>query len=395
MTTKVKAPRVARTGAAVAEAALRRLAAVKPGAHRVVSCYLKIEPRDRARGKYLIKVRNRIREMEQALPGLGLPRDVADAVAADLGRVLDFLKTPGNLPAAHGIAIFACRPARLFEVVPLPSVHRSRVAIDRTPLVRELAGTLEEFGRIYTAVVDRTAARLFEVTAGSATEVAGLTGMGTRGGRFRGDQDGPGWGEYNYHNRIREEKQRHYEAVSRALAALDRAAPARGVVLAGMGPDAGAVTPFLPVGLRERLFGTLKLSPREATPATVHARTLELRADYKRREERALVAEVEAREGEGWAVNGIHATLKALGRGQVRTLLVQADASETGCRCGDSGRLVLEPRECRGEGEPTPVVDVIDDAIEDALRQGVDVNVVYEDDSAASIDGLAALLRFR
>jgi peptide subunit release factor 1 (eRF1) len=88
-------------------------------------------------------------------------------------------------------------------------------------------------------------------------------------------------------------------------------------------------------------------------------------------------------------------TLKALARGQVRSLLVDAEASQPGFRCGDSGRLALTERECRGEGKPIPVLDIIDDAIEEALRQGVDINVVYEPEARGAIDGLGALLRFR
>jgi peptide subunit release factor 1 (eRF1) len=38
---------------------------------------------------------------------------------------------------------------------------------------------------------------------------------------------------------------------------------------------------------------------------------------------------------------------------------------------------------------------VVDDAIEEALRQGVDVNVVYEPKAREEVDGLAGLLRFR
>jgi len=41
------------------------------------------------------------------------------------------------------------------------------------------------------------------------------------------------------------------------------------------------------------------------------------------------------------------------------------------------------------------VVDVVDDAIEDALGQRVEVNVIFEPEAAARIDGLGALLRFR
>jgi peptide subunit release factor 1 (eRF1) len=377
------------------QGALQRLAAVKPGEHRVVSCYLKLEPRDRVRGKYLIKVKNRVRALQEALPRLGLDRQTADAVSADLERVLDWLRAPGNLPSSQGVAIFASRGAKLFEAVPLPFVHRSRMAVDRTPLVRELVAVEEEFGRIYAVVVDRTSARVFAVSATGATEVLDITAASTRGGRFHGDQDGPGWGEHTYNNRIRREKQRHYETVAQELLTLDRREPARGIVLAGIGADATALAPFLQASLQARLFGSARLNPKELTPALVHAATLEVREEHKRAEERALLDIVETKEGEGWAVNGVRDTLRALGRGQVRTLLASADASMPGWRCAGSGRLAINLADCRGEGEPMPVVDVIDDAIEEALRQRVEVNVVYGREQVERIDGLAGLLRFR
>ena len=147
--------------------------------------------------------------------------------------------------------------------------------------------------------------------------------------------------------------------------------------------------------LVERVIGTARLNPKEATPAAVHAATLAVREAWEREEERTQVGEMLEGMGSGWSVNGMDPTLHALSRGQVRTLLVHADASEPGFRCGKSGRLARTERECRGEGEPVPVLDVVDDAIEEALRQGVDINVVYETQARASVDGLAALLRFR
>jgi peptide subunit release factor 1 (eRF1) len=368
---------------------------MKPGDHRVVSCYLKLEPRDRVRGKYVIKVKNRVRALQQALPRLGLDRQTAEAVTADLESVLHWLRAPGNLPSSQGVAIFASRGAKLFAAVPLPFVHRSRMAVDRTPLVRELVAVEEEFGRIYTVVVDRTSARVFAVSATGASEVLDITADSTRGGRFHGDQDGPGWGEHSYNNRIRQEKQRHYETVAQELLALDRREPARGIVLAGIGADATALAPFLQASLQARLFGSARLNPKELTPAQVHAATLEVRQEYKRAEERTLLDLVTTKEGEGWAVNGVRDTLRALARGQVRTLLVSADASMPGWRGAGSGCLAINLADCRGEGEPVPVVDVIDDAIEEALRQRVEVNVVYGREQVERIDGLAGLLRFR
>jgi peptide subunit release factor 1 (eRF1) len=374
---------------------LQRLTLVQPGPHRVVSCYLKLEPRDRSRGKYLIKLKNRVKSAVQALPRLGLDRAIADEVTRDLERVQQYLRSPGNLPSAQGLAIFACEGVGLFEPVALPVVYRSRLAVDATPLVRELASVEDEFGRLLTVVLDRTSARFFEVTAYNTQELFGLRADSTRGKRFHGDQNGPGWGEHTYNNRIRQEKQRHYEAIARELFNLDRRHPAHGIVLAGTGTDAGAVEPFLHSYLADRLIGTVRLNPKEASPASVHAATLAVREGYERATERAQVHEMLEGIGTGWGVNGVRPTLRALARGQVRSLLVDADAGEPGFRCGDSGRLALTQRECRGEGDPIPVLDVIDDAIEEALRQGVDVNVVYEPEARESIQGLGALLRFR
>jgi peptide subunit release factor 1 (eRF1) len=376
-------------------AQLDRLNSFRPGKHRVVSCYLKVEPRDRARGKYLIKVKNRIRALEAALPELKLERATVEAIKADLARLLIFLKQPGNLPASQGLAIFACGPQQLWEVVPLPFVHRSRLAVDRTPLVRELASAEDEFGRILTAVLDRTAARFFQVTAFDATEVPGITADATRGGRYHGDQDGPGWGEHSYNNRLRTERQRHLEAAALQLQSLDKKNPVRGIVLAGNGTDAGVLQPYLHPYLLDRVMGSVRLNAKKVTSAEVREATLAVRADWERTSELLLMHDLEEGLGTGWAVDGVHETLKALGRGQVRTLLVDPDVAEPGFRGMTSGRLALMEADLRGEKDAVPVIDVIDDAIEEALRQRVTVNVVFEPAAKQAIHGLAALLRFR
>ena len=374
---------------------LQRLSRVEAGPHRVVSCYLKLEPRDRSRNKYLIKLKNRVREVVAALPRLGLPRSVLMEIERDLERLQAYFATPANLPDTQGVAVFASGPLGLFEVLPLPVVYRSRLAVDATPLVRELASVEDEFGRLLTVVLDRTSARFFEVTAFATQELNGLRADSTRGKRFHGDQNGPGWGEHTYNNRIREEKQRHLDAIARQLFAIDRANPAHGIVVAAPGQEAGALEPFLHNYLVERLLGTARLNPKDTTPAAVHGATLAVREAWERASERNLVREMNEAVGSGWAVNGMTATLRALARGQARALLVHADAGEPGFRCSASGRLALTERDCRGEGEPIPVLDVVDDAIEEALRQGVGVNVVYEPEARDAIDGLGALLRFR
>src|SRR3989442_15615271 len=89
-------------------AAVERLSRPQPGAYRVVSCYLKPEPRDKPRGKYLIKIKNRIREALAAVQRQDLERALRAQVAADLERVQAYFGEPTRLPPARGIALFTC-----------------------------------------------------------------------------------------------------------------------------------------------------------------------------------------------------------------------------------------------------------------------------------------------
>jgi peptide chain release factor subunit 1 len=234
-------------------------------------------------------------------------------------------------------------------------------------LVRELAALEEEFGTILVAACDRTAARFFEVTAFDCVELTALAGIdASRGGRFHAAASG-GAGEHNYHMRIRTEKQRLYAHVADRIFQIHSQRPLAGLVVAGVGVDAGAVVPHLHTYLHDLVLGVVKLNPKQATAAEVREAALALREERERAWERAHADAVKEGVGTGWAVNGIDATLKTLARGQVRTLL--ADGQDD------------DPR--------------IDDAIEDALRQRAQVDVLYDDKARRVVDGLAALLRFR
>lgn len=369
---------------------------MKPGSHPVISCYLKLEPRDRVRKKYLTKARNRVKELEYALPSMGWDKRGQGAIRADLGRVLDYLDDEARLPESGGIAIFACKATNLFDVRALPRVHRSRLVVDRTPLVRELAASEAEFGKIFTVTVDRTSALIWEVTAFQATVVQKVTSEITRGGRWHaGGARGDATGEHTFHNRIRDEKRRHFEGVARALFELDRKSPGHQIVIAAGGSDAAALEPFLHTYLAERLIGFAKLSLKDANPDSVHQLTKEMRAEHARNLDTQHIEELAEGLGTGWAVNGVRETLNALSQGKVRFLLVRGEAVMPGFRSMKTGRLSTQARDLRADGDVLPTVDVLDDAIEEALRQRVALDVIYDAETADAVDGLAGLLRFK
>ena len=135
------------------------------------------------------------------------------------------------------------------------------------------------------------------------TELPGLRADSTRGKRFHGDTtDPPGWGEHTYNNRIRQEKQRHFEAIARELFAIDRRHPAHGIVLAGTGADARrgrAVPPQLPG--RAGASAPPSSIPRRRPPRWCTRRRSRCARRYERASERSLVHEMLEGVGSGWA----------------------------------------------------------------------------------------------
>jgi peptide subunit release factor 1 (eRF1) len=360
---------------------LARLVAIEPGRYRVVSCYLRLATEDRPRRKYLVELKDRLREATD-------PRSAEDAE-----RILAFLSQEQPIPGAGGLAIFACGDLDLFEAVPLPSVHRTRVVVDDTPWVRELVAIDREFGGMLAVLIDRGHARFFHVTASGAVELPGLASVSRRGGKFHSDRrDSPGWGEHDYHNRIREERHREHAAVSHRITELAASLAPRGILLAGPQKETAALARFLPRGLAARLVGTARLNPTAVTADQVRAATFAAAAQRAKVEAAALAAALQDALGARWATNGPAETLRALVRGQVSTLIVREDAELSGYRCSCDDHLVVSASDCHGA--PLPVRDLVDEAVEEALRQHVEV-IVLDGPAAARIDQMAAFLRFR
>ena len=364
----------------------------------MVSCYVRAMPLDRTRARYLERLKSRGKVALDLLDRMPATEAARAAAARDMERVIRAVGKPGDLPPTAGFAAFACEAAGLFEVVGVPDVHRTRVMLDRSAHVRELVELDAEFGRVLAVVADRTHARFFDVGAFGARELVDARPPAMRGARFHSDRQGsPGWGERAYHHRIEQERERHYAHIARMLTELDRAHPAVGFVIGGPSVETRRLARFLDSELHERVLGTVALDAKTITAARVYRAAIPVRVTALQARARAEAHRLEELTGKDWAVRGIRPTLRALFRGQVRTLLVAAGVEHGGWRCAGSGRLVVQASECRaGDGRPAiSVPDVIDDAVEEALHQGIRIVTVPPDSAAWLDDGLAGVLRWR
>lgn len=372
---------------------LHRLTAIPSGTYRILSCYLRLEPRDRARNAYRTEFRTRRQMLADDPVWVSLDREQRSEVERDLDRITAYLEHP---PHARGVAIFACEALDLFEAGGLFRVHRTRLILDDTPWITELAAAEREVEPILAVVIDRAHARFFTVSATGATELPGLTEPNTRGGKYHSDRHGsPGWGERDYHGRLEEERHRHYAQVVAHVEELVHGRAFRGLALAGPSDQTGALVRFLPEHWATRVLGTAKLNPTAVSPADVQGAALDLAEAHDRRELTVALNDLNNAYGSGWATDGPRETLRALHRGQARTLFIREGLTGAAYRCSATGRLVLSQDDCRDEGAPEPLRDIVDEAIEDALSQGIRVRFVPDMPAADTVDGMAATLRFR
>ena len=319
----------------------------------------------------------------EALPRLGLDRadreEVGRRSRAGAGSTSGRRPTSRH-PGPRALRLRGARAVRGGAAAPGPPLaprggpHRRWCA--SSPSVED------EFGRLLTVVLDRTerpVLRGHRLRSRGAVESSGPTApeasasAATRAapglGRAHATTTGSG-----------SEKQRHSRRSPASSSRSTAAQPAHGIVLAGTGTEAGAVEPFLHPYLAERLIGTARLNP-QGGDARRGARTP--RSRCARQWERASERDLVQRDAGGRRERlGGERHRRDAARARPRPGADPAGACRRR-RAGIpvrrvSGRLTLTERDCRAEGEPVPVLDVVDDAIEEALRQGVDVNVVYE-----------------
>lgn len=377
-------------------APIERLGRIQSEHAEVVSCYVRLDPISRQRQRYLVDVKRRVRTLEQHLAATESDRTVRLSASANLAAVVAWLADSSRLPRAPGVALFVAERLGLFTVVPLARVHRNRVGIGRVPLLHQLLDAQETLGHYLAILIDRTHTRFFDVSAAGTEELPGLAPRARRGGKFHSDRaDAPGWGERDYHQRLKTEAHRHYALVAETIGRLTASRGYAGIALLGTSEQAEGLAGFLPRTVLRAVLGVARLNPTAATKDDVAQATWLLQGRREKQDEAGLIAKIEEGTPTGWATNGARETLRALSHGQVGILVVPESQAGGGYRCGTSHRLVLAKADCRGEGPPEPVVDLVDAAIDEALRQRAEVVVIDDPDLAKGIDGMGAILRFR
>jgi peptide chain release factor subunit 1 len=359
-----------------------RIAQFDGGGLPIVSIYLTVPPGPDAHASAKTKGDSLLHEIRGLGEDRSLGHDARLSVRRDIEQVAGAIAiatiTPGTL------AFFSCSGAGLFEVVRLPRAVRDRIIVDATPWIRPMLAVLGDYQRCCAIVVDRRAARAWELYLGQARD----TGL-------REQLRAPRSNERRDSNRAEELEKRHFRQVAEVLEGLQRANRYDLLAVGGHDSELARFLALLSSPLRERVAGTFSVDDDAIAPAAVRAQGEAILDHYELDRQRRSVSEVLATEAAGGqAASGLQACLWAGSIAAIADLYVQDGATAPGVVCDESRWFAIRGERCPICGRPTrQSPDVIDELVEAVIDEGAAIHHVRAETELS--DRLAASsLRF-
>src|SRR3954447_21523757 len=191
---------------------LRQLARIRPDDARVLSVFLNLDPSGFAApparateiSSVLDDAHRRVREND------GLSHNARKALGEDLDRARSFL-TDFSPKGAHGLALFACGPADLFEAIRLPRPVQTRAQIADTPFIEPLVELLGTSGNWMVVLVNRQVGRLLRGDRHHLDELPAIEDD------VHGQHSQGGWSQARYQRSVDEDAQDHFRNVADAV----------------------------------------------------------------------------------------------------------------------------------------------------------------------------------
>ncbi|HEY3247221.1 MAG TPA: VLRF1 family aeRF1-type release factor [bacterium] len=369
----------------------------------VLSISLDVDPtkpeHQTVRPAYAIELKNAVREILD-----GLPKRRRRQIGPSAERALAYVES--MKPQGRGLAIFAGPELwrQQFFPFPLPT----RISYGR-PDVIPVLWSADEYQPYAILAVDSEHARILAAYLGTAAvmEHDALV-LDTNEWRFTsgrqpsftkavGTGAARGTQRDTFDARVDDHVRRFLHGAANAAADwLDELQIDR-LILAGAEDTTAAVRDMLPDRARGKLAATVTL-PAHATLPEIRDRTLEAALQSERsREEQLIATALERTGGPAGSVLGIDATLAALQRGEVMTLIADRALSGPVGRCRRCGYVTAKPRQrcevCRGKVEPTTFPQVLPLL---AHRGGAELELVGSESAGAlrALGGLAGILRY-
>jgi len=291
----------------------------------------------------------------------GLEAGERAALHADVERVREVLQgSDVATNGTHGLAVYACGPADLLEIVRLPHPIESRAVVDSHPCVEPLIRSGSD-DRWCVLLVNRKTARIF------TGEPSGLEEVDRIEGDTHGQHDQGGWSQARYQRSVEQEKLNHLGEALETLFTRFKRRPFDHLLVGAPDELVAEVEQRLHPYLRAKLAGRLHVDVENTSAEDVRTAAAKVVDAHVAEVEREALERFKQGIGRGdRGVAGPAAVMEALEQARVDTLLIAADF--------DAPEL--------------------DEAVEQAIAQSARILVIRHHDDLIPHAGIGAVLRF-
>jgi peptide subunit release factor 1 (eRF1) len=367
---------------------LRDLSELQADRPVVVSCYLDTGGRNRPRHSQLLQAAEQVARSARAeIERLDLSREERAEVEADLGTLA---RTVGELVdrgSTRGLATFSCRSLSLAEVLRLPISMDDRGAIGRRPFLLPLETALAGEGPVGLVLTGRERTRLALYQLGELRELPEVFDQ------VPAHSSGGGRAQARLARHSNQVAHQHVKRAAEAAFQAFRGLDGLELVLAGQEPAVRDLAVCLRPELADRVVAELRL-PLTTSSLELSQALAEVAASRAAARRGELVRRVREEAGSAAVAAGLGPVLDALRERRLATVVATAAIAMPGASCPRCGLLALA-LECPACGTATVALDdVVEPALEEALRQGATVLQVPVDAGLESVGGVGAVLRY-
>jgi len=372
---------------------IENLSKFKSESFLTTSFYLKTDKSNMTKKEIALSSKNLLSSGRSQLDQMEMNKEKKESISRDLEKIGLFCSRRLSSHNFSGLAIFSCSGQDFWEFFSLPTSPRNRIIFDQNSYVRPLSAILDQHHRIFAITFDRREAKWYDIFMGEISLLENLI------------EDVPskvregGWEGYES-KRIERHVATHlhdyFKKIAKRTFELFKKNHFDWLFLGCREKYRSDFEPLLHPYLKSRLKEWIKAMPSDS-PSAVLKESLGLEKKLKKGEEgeivHALVSELEKG---GLATSGLKRTLGSLNRGEVKTLIITRNFYKPGRICPKCHFLFVDELRCPSCKRKTDLLmDVIDEAVEEAMDKNCQVRHIIPPTKLDRYGKIGAFLRYK
>ncbi len=359
--------------------------------HPVVSMYVTTELPKKFRTKLNSLVRGKMKELSESSRFSAEEKENLEKLITKMETAIK--ERTNRYEGTKMIALFADTTG-FWEEFELPVQYPNQIVVDPDPYTRPLTAVRDQFARFCVLVSNSHKAKVYALTANQLAEEKEIFTEE----EMEGDTDEAlqGFGEQRLQRNIRDHLYKHTKKIAETAFHVFKSGRFDYLIIgAPQDRELPLLKDSLHSYLQRHLVGEFNARPDDDKNAILK-KARDAASEWERQQEKVLLERIESEQYDGGkATADAGPTLKALMNGQIHTLVVQEGYSRPGYQCPNDHYLDLSKKECPVCGEQLqPVEDVIDEMVEETLRQNGEVHYLQYYPEKLDKNGIAAQLRF-